>query len=346
MPFEEGVLPVKYLGVPLISSGLFHKDCKILVERVKIKIEDWKNKSLSFAGEMKRGNAKVKWDIVCLPKEDGGLGIRRLKTWNLALMTTHIWSILSNRQSLWVKWINSYRLKDRNFWDIPVKSNSSYGWRKILQMQNVVRRFFFHVVGKGNRKSAWFDKWLDEGPFDAIISRRDIHRGGFNTDSVVHDLLRDNAWAWPAEWLGNTQSFIVANVWNSIRPRSNKVDWFDVVWFSQSILRHSFLVWLLIRERLKTEDKLKAWEVESSVNIDNLKCTLCRRVQDSHAHPFFECGFSLQVWSMAKVLIHFPSVDNSWRSFVMDVKPIAQMRWAKVIVAKRLFGATVYFVWQ
>ncbi|GJY39285.1 hypothetical protein Tco_0425649 [Tanacetum coccineum] len=40
MPFEEGVLPVKYLGVPLISSGLFHQDCKILVERVKIKIKD------------------------------------------------------------------------------------------------------------------------------------------------------------------------------------------------------------------------------------------------------------------------------------------------------------------
>nr|GEW36900.1 putative reverse transcriptase domain, reverse transcriptase zinc-binding domain protein [Tanacetum cinerariifolium] len=50
MPFEEGVLPVKYLGVPLISFGLFYEDFKILVERVKIKIEDWKNKSLSFAG--------------------------------------------------------------------------------------------------------------------------------------------------------------------------------------------------------------------------------------------------------------------------------------------------------
>ncbi|GKE62913.1 reverse transcriptase domain, reverse transcriptase zinc-binding domain protein, partial [Tanacetum coccineum] len=38
MPFSEGELPVKYLGVPLISSRLLNKDCKILVDRVKNKI--------------------------------------------------------------------------------------------------------------------------------------------------------------------------------------------------------------------------------------------------------------------------------------------------------------------
>ncbi|GJR26264.1 RNA-directed DNA polymerase, eukaryota, reverse transcriptase zinc-binding domain protein [Tanacetum coccineum] len=32
MPFAEGNLPVKYLGVPLISSRLLNKDCKVLVE--------------------------------------------------------------------------------------------------------------------------------------------------------------------------------------------------------------------------------------------------------------------------------------------------------------------------
>ena len=50
MPSEEGSLPMKYLGVPLISSRLLYKDCKILVERVRKKIGDWKNKWLSFAG--------------------------------------------------------------------------------------------------------------------------------------------------------------------------------------------------------------------------------------------------------------------------------------------------------
>ncbi|GKG07356.1 hypothetical protein Tco_0330325, partial [Tanacetum coccineum] len=31
-------LPVKYLGVPLISSRLLNKDCKVLVEKAKNRI--------------------------------------------------------------------------------------------------------------------------------------------------------------------------------------------------------------------------------------------------------------------------------------------------------------------
>lgn len=52
MPFEVRKLPVRYLGVPLISSWLIHKDCKILVERVKNRIGDWRNKTLSFVARL------------------------------------------------------------------------------------------------------------------------------------------------------------------------------------------------------------------------------------------------------------------------------------------------------
>ncbi|GJR75171.1 putative reverse transcriptase domain, reverse transcriptase zinc-binding domain protein [Tanacetum coccineum] len=81
LPFEEGNLPVKYLGVPLVSSRLKIRDCKELVERVQIRMEDWKNKSLSIAGRLqliasvignvKRGKAKVAWEVVCSQIGDG-----------------------------------------------------------------------------------------------------------------------------------------------------------------------------------------------------------------------------------------------------------------------------------
>ncbi|GJS26094.1 hypothetical protein Tco_0486714 [Tanacetum coccineum] len=142
MPFAEGTLPVKYLGVPLISSRFFNKDCKILVDKVKNRIGDWKNKSLSFAGrlqlyksvlssmhvywasvliipkgiiydiqslirgflwcngEYKRGMAKVACEDICLPKHEVGLGLRNLDLFNMALMTKHIWNIVSNKESL------------------------------------------------------------------------------------------------------------------------------------------------------------------------------------------------------------------------------------------------------
>ncbi|GJY12395.1 hypothetical protein Tco_0381704 [Tanacetum coccineum] len=49
LPFEEGRLPVKYFGVPLTSSRLIYRDCRELIEKVRGRVNDWKNKSLSAA---------------------------------------------------------------------------------------------------------------------------------------------------------------------------------------------------------------------------------------------------------------------------------------------------------
>ncbi|XP_021975392.1 uncharacterized protein LOC110870522 [Helianthus annuus] len=57
MPFNQGTLPVKYLGVPLISTKLMSKDCKPLLDRMEKKIDSWLNKSLSFAGRLQLINS-------------------------------------------------------------------------------------------------------------------------------------------------------------------------------------------------------------------------------------------------------------------------------------------------
>ncbi|GJZ19386.1 hypothetical protein Tco_0555976 [Tanacetum coccineum] len=41
-------------------------------------------------GDLKRGKSKVAWNDICLPKSEGGLGIRSLEIFNIALVTTHI----------------------------------------------------------------------------------------------------------------------------------------------------------------------------------------------------------------------------------------------------------------
>ncbi|GKF71504.1 hypothetical protein Tco_0207618, partial [Tanacetum coccineum] len=84
LPFKEGQLPVKYLGVPLVSSRLVFRDCKELIDRIRSRITDWKNKSLSATRS--KGKAKVSWEVVCLSKIEGGLGVRRLDIFNKALM--------------------------------------------------------------------------------------------------------------------------------------------------------------------------------------------------------------------------------------------------------------------
>ncbi|GKC75736.1 reverse transcriptase domain, reverse transcriptase zinc-binding domain protein, partial [Tanacetum coccineum] len=55
--------------------------------------------------------------------------------------------------------------------------------------------------------------------------------------------------------------FSVAIVWECIRPRFDEVDWYHVVWFSHQIPRHAIHLWLVIKRKLKTQDKLRQWDV-------------------------------------------------------------------------------------
>ena len=52
LPFAIGKLPVRYLGVPLIAKRLGNKDCKCLLDRINGRINNWKNRSLSYAGRL------------------------------------------------------------------------------------------------------------------------------------------------------------------------------------------------------------------------------------------------------------------------------------------------------
>lgn len=144
-PIPEGSLPVKYLGVPLISTRLKAMDCAQLQEKLLRRIQSWTNKTLSYGGrlqlvklvlfsiqiywstifilpqrvlhdiekllryflwtgpDLKQSGAKVAWSALCVPTEEGGLGLKMLKTWNKVSMVRHLWSICLKADTLWIK---------------------------------------------------------------------------------------------------------------------------------------------------------------------------------------------------------------------------------------------------
>ncbi|GJT51583.1 retrotransposon protein, putative, ty1-copia subclass [Tanacetum coccineum] len=152
-------------------------------------------------GEYKRGKAKVAWDIICLPKSEGGLGIRSLDVFNIALMTTHVWNIISNKDLLWVKWIHMYKLKGRSFWDVPMKADMSWGWCKLLQLRDIIKPFFWQKIGNGLSTSLWYDHWCIQCPLIRLLTPRDITREGYHLRNKVEDLVLNGSWVWPQSWL-------------------------------------------------------------------------------------------------------------------------------------------------
>ncbi|GJZ64570.1 hypothetical protein Tco_0620991 [Tanacetum coccineum] len=322
-------------------------------------------------GEMKKGRAKVAWEVVCLPKNEGGLGVRRLDLFNKALMVPHIWNLITRKESLWVKWIHQYKLRGRHFFDVPYCGCMTWGWRKLLQLRPLIRDHFRFRIGDGATCSLWFDRWSTSRPLAAIVSNRDIHRAGFDLYSKVKDAVHNGEWSWPADWFSKypllnsvavptlsamqdrlewrdrleiVKPFFVNAVWNCIRPRDAVVNWYDVVWFANCIPSHAFHLWLVAKRRLKTQDLLRLWDVNGAVL--SMHCPLCDGQPDSHEHLFFDCVFSKQIWDSVKSLAGLPNVIGSISIIVDLLFPFVKRRSARSVVAKLVVAACSYYIWQ
>lgn len=316
MGFQQGDLPVKYLGVPLITTTLFHADYLPLIEKVNLRLMEWQNKWLSFAGrlqlaisvlssmqvywasvfilpvsvskeieklirnflwggpDMAKGKAKVAWKDVCLPKSEGGLGIKPLFIWNKTLMAFHLWSVVTNRQSLWVKWIHTYRLKGRSFWQVKVPWDASWSWKKILWLRDDFRPFIQSKVGDGKSTWLWYDSWSPAGPLVNYFSSREISAMGCSGKEKVQDCFVNGNWEWPRgileklpDWNvegmvltqgiedslfwcsrnGSKHSFKSSIVWKDFRVQGPRVVWDKLVWFSNCIPKFAFILWFAIR---------------------------------------------------------------------------------------------------
>ncbi|KAJ6897365.1 hypothetical protein NC651_023281 [Populus alba x Populus x berolinensis] len=109
---------------------------------------------------MSHAGAKVAWHALCYPLKEGGLGIKRLTTWNKAATMKHIWHLLVDKDSIRSVWVTTILLRNRPFWFIPLPSSPSWSWRKILQIREGCRGWFISQVGNGAPTFLWYDYWL------------------------------------------------------------------------------------------------------------------------------------------------------------------------------------------
>lgn len=238
--FKEGFLPVRYLGVPLISTKLKSSDCAQLVERITKRIKSWTNKCLTYAGraqliqsvlfslqvywsslfilpkkiikaiealfrsflwsgcDLRAHGAKVSWDYMCHPKNEGGLGFKSLEIWNKVAIAKHIWFLFSGgEQSMWCQWVKSYILKGISFWRVKMPSDPSWVWRKILSLRPIIYPLIKCSVGNGASISLWFDNWHPIGSLWAKFGDRIIYDSALGLDAKVKDIVDNDCWKWP-----------------------------------------------------------------------------------------------------------------------------------------------------
>ena len=135
--------------------------------------------------------------------------------------------------------------------------------------------------------------------------------------------------------------FSVRDVWLSIRPSEPDTNWHHLVWFSQNISRHAFILWVAMNRCLKTHDKLRFWEA-----YPNLSCGFCHNGPDSHDHLFFECPYPNQVWNGLKPKLNLSMIPDKWTDIIRVIQQATRGKTVWSIIRRLVLAGTVYHIWQ
>ncbi|KAK4384561.1 hypothetical protein Sango_3048800 [Sesamum angolense] len=308
--FQEGSLPVKYLGV--------------------LKLLEKKMRAFLWQGSSGSRNAKVAWDQLCKPKAEGGLGIRSLIITNQALILKQLWRILQNDgTSIWVDWIQQYRLRHTTLWTFN-RVAGSWGWKKMLKLRPILQRGVIYKVGDGSSFSLWQDIWHDRGPL-CLNFPCGPEVTGLPLTLTLSSVLQHNRWSWPAStdnditeimsqlpptypsaadticWRSTSGSFTIKTAILLIQPSATRVHWQGLLQGKFKIARHGFILWLAILEKLSTMDK--PW-VPGEANF----CVLCGgQFNETHDHLFFNCWYSKRCLTILKTKIKFQWPYLEWQ---------------------------------
>lgn len=403
-------LPMKYLGVPMVTKKLTLHNCEPLLQQIKARFSSWSAKALSFAGRLlliktvingittfwcssfilpkaciKKVNslcglflwngvseghqsARVSWEKVTLTKDQGGLGIKDLYTWNKACILKLLWMLFFRPDSVWVCWFKEVILNGSisNYWS--VKPSTSHSWlaNKLIKSRHLIYPLIRRRVGNGLSTSFWYDNWSPFGCLHELLNGS-ASRLGIPRAATLGSLFQEGRWLLPAartndqlalhihlttvslsesddeyEWIldGKLRSkYSTGEVYTHLKGPIQKVSWSSAVWNPMGIPRHSFLTWLVVQDRCPTKDRLIRWGLPG---VDP-NCLLCNSLPESRNHIYFECSYSEIVWRAITRRCQFQS-PVVWEE---NLNRLIQLRGNKDLRRLTLIAlqATIYWLW-
>ncbi|KAL0415991.1 UNVERIFIED_CONTAM: hypothetical protein Slati_3431000 [Sesamum latifolium] len=323
-------MPVRYLGIPLAIQHLSVTDYSPLVNRIANCISKWTAKSLSFAGRLEligsiiqgvecfwlqcfplpaevvdkihrlyrnflwnSKRAPVVWEEIYHPKEEGGLGIRHIQSWNVALLARVLWKIHRKADTLWLKWVNGVYLRGTSVSDWQSKKGDSPLLRRLADIQ------------------------------DRLIA-------AFGTSEAAVQCMTD--WS-------NAKGLETSKAYEYFRPKLTRQLWKAATWKAFIPPKYSFILWLGLRGRLATRNRLAFLQEEHS-------CSFCINTLESAGHLFFACPFSVHVWTHIRQWL---GITRRMSTLANTVKWLKKEKTGSSVQNKAraiALACTIYSLWE
>ncbi|KAG2300644.1 hypothetical protein Bca52824_037116 [Brassica carinata] len=319
-----------------------------------------------------RAHAKVSWKSVCLPKEEGGLGLKSFQRWNLTLLLRFIWLLFSGSASLWVAWHRRYNCPSNYlFWSQQETPAQTWNWRCLLRLRELASRFLMSEINNGCSTSFWFDNWTRSGPLIGVFGQDGTRRLRIRINASVAEACNASGWNLPhprseeevalhayltsvpvpspeegpdvITWFTNGNSSEVyssTKTWDAIRLRGPIQQYAKQIWFSGATPKHAFHFWVTNLNRLPTRSRLCSWGMQTPNH-----CCICLTQPETRDHLMLSCPYSLLIWvEIKRHLRCLVPTFNDWSQL---------MQWtctptptAPAVLKMLVLQALTYSIWQ
>jgi hypothetical protein len=283
----------------------------------------------------------VAWDRICSPIHQGGLGVRQLTPFNLALLGKWLWRFGLEESHLWRRVVAAKYGVGRGDWTTSLP-RGSYGcslWRHIRKWWEVFSTHIGFEVGLGTRVSFWHDNWCSDRPLKELFPR--LYGFSLNQEATVASVLvsqgDDQSHGWNVtfgrdfnDWeLDQVVDFF--SLLHSHTPRGVEVDklvwrpsWKGIfearsfchvlhvtpticfpwkcIWGVKAPPRVAFFMWTVAWGRILTCDNLK----QRGLVLAGW-CYMCKKADESVDHLLLHCWVARQLWSFV-----FKCVGVEW----------------------------------
>ncbi|RVX11715.1 putative ribonuclease H protein [Vitis vinifera] len=365
---KVGQLPTVYLGLPLGAPNRASSVWDGVEEKMRRKLALWKRQFLGkktgkaskefFVGRSQWGNKAhlIKWEVVCMDKKKGGLGLRKLIWLNKALLGKWIWRFARAKEELWKKVLEAKYGQEEFGWRTR-KANGVFGvgmWKEILKESTWCWDNMVFKVGEGNKVRFWIDPWCGNNVLSEAFP--DLFSMAAQRNATVEDywdqnlsqggwslrLLRDfNDWELglvdnmllelrnyrvsmeedSVFWRGGADGlFKVKEAYRVLINADEAVFPHSNVWVAKVPTKIIFFAWEATWGKVLTLDRLqrRGWHLPN-------RCFLCGCEEETINHMLIHCTVAKGLWDIILALCGvqwvFPNsvkeVLSSWKgSFV------------------------------
>jgi len=269
--------------------------------------------------DLSRKPRLVGWDICCLPKNEGGLGIKRPRHMNDAFLMKMLWNLITKPDDLWCKVLYSKygRNKDLRV-AVDSKSYDSPLWKALTGIWEQFQQNIVWQLGDGNNINFWMDKWAPSGTslmsitnqtfIDTTLHVRDVvtPSGEWDFNFLTSNLPstfalqvlpipapRDTDGLDNIGWGGtNTRDFTIQSAYDSQNSRAQPIqeNW-KALWSWKGPHRIQTFMRTAAHERLLTNYCRSKWGVGASPI-----CSGCDKDDETIIHVLKDCPLATQIW--------------------------------------------------